>query len=105
MRPSPFLLRSFSTRGLHLAEWMEEFSSEGKRMVPISIAHRKGDTLVITQGPLKGREGMVTHIIRKKGLVAMELSVGDKRISTTIGLAVVPEQKSTLSKNAMADKT
>ena len=73
--------------------WIEEFTREGERVVPISIAYRRGDTLVVTQGPLKGREGMVTRVIRKKCLAVVELTVGGKRVTTTVGLAVVPEQE------------
>lgn len=71
--------------------WMEDWTTRGDRTIPISIAYKKGDKLVVTEGPLKGREGMVTRVNRKKCLAFVELDVGGKKITTKVGLAVVPE--------------
>lgn len=73
--------------------WIDEWTTKGDRTVPISIAYRKGDRLVVTEGPLKGHEGMITKIMRKKCQAQVELNVGGKKISTTVGLAVVPESE------------
>lgn len=71
--------------------WMEEFTEEGKRTIPMSFGYREGDTLVVTKGPLKGREGMITRISRKKSLAFVELHVNGVRITTTVGLGIVPK--------------
>ena len=73
--------------------WLEECTKPKQRTIPISIAYRKGDTLVITQGPLKGREAMVTRVIRKKCVALVEIHVGNKTITTEVGLAVMPEEE------------
>lgn len=71
--------------------WIEEWTTRGDRTIPISIAHRKGGRVVVQSGPLKGREGMITRVIRKRCLAQVELWVNGKRVTTEVGLAVVPE--------------
>ena len=73
--------------------WMEEWTKNGDRVIPLSVAYKKGDVLVVTEGPLKGREGMITRINRRKCLAFLELHVDGKRITTTVGLAIVPESQ------------
>ena len=48
---------------------------------------------MITKGPLKGREGMITRIIRKKCVAVAEIHMGNKTIATEVGLAVMPEEQ------------
>lgn len=71
--------------------WMEEFTKEGKRTIPMSFGYREGDKLVVTRGPLKGREGMITRISRKKSLAFVELHVNGVRVTTTVGLGIMPK--------------
>ena len=73
--------------------WLDEATKPKDRVIPISIAYRKGDSLVITQGPLKGREAMITRIIRKKCVAVVEVHIGNKTVTTEVGLAVVPEDQ------------
>lgn len=73
--------------------WIEKWTTEGDRTIPISIAHRKGDRIEVTDGPLKGREGMITRVIRKRCLAQVELWVNGKRVTAEIGLAVLPEEQ------------
>jgi transcriptional antiterminator NusG len=70
--------------------WIEEWTTKGDRTIPISVAYKKGETLVVTEGPLKGNEGLITRINRRKCLATIELSIDGKRVTTTIGLAIVP---------------
>ena len=69
--------------------WIDEFTSRGERVVPISMAVKTGDSLVVTTGPLKGREGMIVRVNRHKCLAVVELTIGGKRVTTTVGLGVV----------------
>ena len=71
--------------------WIDRWTTYGDRIIPISIAYRKGDQIVVTDGPLKGHEGMITRIIRKRCLAQVELHVNGKKVTTEVGLAVVPE--------------
>lgn len=71
--------------------WIEKWTESGNRVVPISVGYRKGDTLVVTEGPLKGREAMVIRVIRKKCIAVLEVHAGNTRILTELGLALLPE--------------
>lgn len=73
--------------------WLDEATKPKERIIPISIAYRKGDSIVVTEGPLKGREGMVTRIIRKKCVAVVEIHAGNKTFTTEVGLAVIPEEE------------
>lgn len=75
--------------------WIDRWTKEGDRTIPLSVAYKKGDTLVVTEGPLKGNEGMITRVNRRKCLAFLELQVGDKRVVTTVGLAIVPSEEGT----------
>ena len=72
--------------------WIEAATRPQERVVPISVGYREGDSLVVTEGPLKGHEALVKRIIRKKSLAVLELHAGGKRITATVGLAVLPKR-------------
>jgi transcriptional antiterminator NusG len=72
--------------------WIEAVTRPRERVVPISVGYREGDTLVVAEGPLKGHEALVKRIIRKKSLAVLELHAGGKRITATVGLAVLPKR-------------
>ena len=73
--------------------WIEDWTRKGERTIPISIAYKQGDAVVVTEGPLKGREGMITKINRRKCLAFIELEVNGKHVTTAVGLAVLPDVK------------
>lgn len=73
--------------------WIEDWTRKGERTIPMSIAYKQGDAVVVTEGPLKGREGMITKINRRKCLAFIELVVNGKRVTTAVGLAVLPDPK------------
>lgn len=73
--------------------WLDEQTHRDDRVVPISVAYKVGDKLVVTEGPLQGREAMVTRVNRQKCLAHLELHVGQLTIHTTVGLAVLPGPK------------
>ena len=53
------------------------------------MAVRDGDTLLVTEGPLKGREGMITRVNRHKSLAFLEFQIGGKRVTTRVGLGIL----------------
>jgi transcriptional antiterminator NusG len=73
--------------------WMERFTKPGERTIPMSFAYRKGDALVVTEGPLKGMEGVIERINRKKSLAYVQMKVGGKKVTTTVGLGIVGEHE------------
>ncbi len=73
--------------------WIEENTQSGDRVIPISVGYRRGDVLVVTEGPLKGREAMVDRIVRKKCVAVIKVHMGSMTITTEVGLAVLPENE------------
>ena len=71
--------------------WIERWTTEGDRTIPMSIAYKEGDRVVVTEGPLKGHEAMITKVNRRKSLAELEIHAGQLTIRTTVGLAVLPE--------------
>lgn len=69
--------------------WIEAFTEKGDRTVPMSVATKAGDRIVVTEGPLKGREAMITKVNRKKCLAFLELHVGGMKVTTRVGLSIV----------------
>lgn len=68
--------------------WIERWTSEGNRTIPMSVAYKEGDQLVVTEGPLKGYEGMIVRVRRRLNLAELEIHAGQITIHTTVGLAV-----------------
>lgn len=70
--------------------WIERWTTEGDRTIPMSIAYKEGDSIVVTEGPLMGHEGMIVRIKRRLNLAELEIHAGQMTIRTTVGLAVMP---------------
>ena len=75
--------------------WLESQSRVGERVIPLSFGYKEGDALVITSGPLKGNEAMVTRVDRKNCMANVELHVGSITFKTTVGLVVLPGKGTT----------
>ena len=73
--------------------WLEAQFGEGSRTVPISFGYREGDTVVVTSGPLKGHEAIITKIDRKNCLANVEFHAGTMTFKTTVGLVLLPADK------------
>lgn len=69
--------------------WLAEFTSEGDRMIPMSMGVMEGDRVVVFHGPLKGREACIKSINRRKSLAYIELEMCGRRIETRVGLGIV----------------
>ena len=70
--------------------WIERWTTEGDRTIPMSVAYKAGDRIVVTEGPLKGREGLIKKVRRRQCLAELEIRAGTMTIRTTVGLAVLP---------------
>ena len=75
--------------------WIEEFTKPSDRTIPMSRGYMRGDTLVATEGPLVGHEGLITRVNRHKSLAILEFHIGGKRITTRVGLGIVGKEKGT----------
>lgn len=73
--------------------WIESSTRAGKRTVPMSYAYREGESIVVTQGPLKGHEGMIVRVNRRKSLATLEFHVHGKKVTTTVGLGIMPREQ------------
>lgn len=71
--------------------WIERWTKAGERTIPMSVARKEGDKIVVTNGPLKGFEAMIERINRRKALAHLEIHAGQLTIHTTVGLAVLPD--------------
>ena len=76
------------------------FTERGSRCVPMSRAVKDGDRVVVTSGPLVGREGMISSINRRKSTAYLEVDLCGRKISTRVGLAVLSEPGTPEAKKA-----
>ena len=67
----------------------------GDRTIPMSQGYMRGDTLVATEGPLVGHEGLITRVNRHKSLAVLEFHIGGKRVTTRVGLGIVGKEQGT----------
>jgi len=70
--------------------WLDGWTSKEERTIPMSFAYKEGENIVVTDGPLKGREATISRINRRKCLAELEIRVGQRTVRTTVGLAVLP---------------
>ena len=73
--------------------WIETWTNEGQRSIPMTMAYKKGDKVIITEGPLKNQEAMITKIDRRRNSAHIVIHAGQYTIRTTVGIAVLPEAK------------
>lgn len=73
--------------------WLETQFGKGSRTVPVSFGYREGDMVVVTSGPLKGHEAIITKIDRKNCLANVEFHAGAIAFKTTVGLVLLPVSK------------
>lgn len=70
-------------------QWVEDHTQKGNRVIPMSMAYKEGDRIVVTDGPLVGQEGRIVRIKRSASLAFLEFHVGQISIKTTVGLGVI----------------
>lgn len=69
--------------------WLELFSPSKTHVVEMSQGVIEGDKVVVTEGPLKGREAMIAKINRHKRLAYLDLSMLGRTKRVRIGLEIV----------------
>ena len=65
------------------------FTSRGARVVPMSYAIKDGERVVVTSGPLVGREGLITSINRRKSLAFLETDLCGRKVAIRVGLGIL----------------
>ena len=66
-----------------------EYLFLGKRSLDHSVGYIEGERIVITMGPLKGREGLIKHINRHNRMAIIELSVFEQSLCVKIALEII----------------
>lgn len=65
------------------------FTRPGDRVVPMSLGFKDGDRVIVTQGPLKGHEGLITDINRRKSTAYLSIDLCGRKVSVRMGLGVL----------------
>ncbi len=73
------------------AALINAFTTQKHRVIQLSraVAVSEGDRVVVTEGPLVGREGWITKINRRKSTARIETNMFGRTLSVEVGLAVV----------------
>lgn len=69
--------------------WLETFTTAKTHVVEMSQGVIEGDTVMVTEGPLKGREALITKIDRHKRLAYLDMHMFGRTKSVRIGLEIV----------------
>ena len=70
-------------------EWIGAFTRKGRRTIPMSMGVMEGDRVVVTSGPLKGREALIKSVNRHRSLAILELQICGRTVTTKVGLGIV----------------
>lgn len=65
------------------------FTQKDDRTVAMSFGVMDGDCVVVTAGPLTGREGWISGINRHKNLAFLEIEMFGRTLKTKVGLGVL----------------
>lgn len=71
------------------AAFINSFTSERRRVIPLSRAVAEGDRVRVVEGPMIGREGWIKEINRRKGIARIEAEMFGQIVNVEIGLAVM----------------
>lgn len=69
--------------------WIGAFTKKGARTVPMSSGVMEGDRVVVTSGPLVGREALIKSVNRHKSLAFLEFEICGRAVTTKVGLGIV----------------
>ncbi len=69
--------------------WIGAFTKPGSRTVEMSMGVIEGDKVVVTSGPLRGHEGWIKSVNRRKSLAFLEVEMFGRKLQTKVGLGIV----------------
>lgn len=75
--------------------WICAFTEEGNRTVEMSMGVIEGDRVVVTSGPLRGHEGWIKSVNRRKSLAFLEVEMFGRKLKTKVGLGIVARRPGT----------
>lgn len=69
-----------------------EYLFRGKKCLDHSVAHIAGETIVVTAGPLVGREGLITHINRHNRIATIRVGLFGGQTEVKVALEIVDKR-------------
>lgn len=69
--------------------WLDAVTSGGTHAMGISQGVQEGDHIVVTEGPLRGREADIVKVDRHKRLAWLEVRMFGRQTQVKVGLEVV----------------
>ncbi len=69
--------------------WICAFTQKGNRVVEMSEGFKEGGRVVVTSGPLVGREGLISRINRRKRTAFLQLSMLGRNVEVKVGFNLV----------------
>lgn len=69
--------------------WLDAVTGSGTHAMGVSKAVKEGDRVVVTSGPLRGREASIAKVDRHKRLAWVEVRMLGRRTTVKVGLEVV----------------
>lgn len=82
-------------------ELIASFTEPGKRVVPMSLGFKQGDDVVVTSGPLLGRQVLIKSVNRRKSVAELELDLCGRTVSARVGLGILASPESAEAKWAL----
>lgn len=75
--------------------WLSVFTERGSRTVPMSMGVIEGDRVLVTSGPLMGREALIKRVDRRRSIAYLELEMFGRTLTTKVGLGIVKRRSTT----------
>lgn len=72
--------------------WISTHTTEGSRVIPMSMGVMEGDRVRVLSGPLKGHEAWIVSINRRKSVASIRLDMFGRQMETKIGLGVLKRE-------------
>ena len=72
--------------------WIRSLATERSHVVEMSEGVIEGDRVIVTQGPLKGREAWITKVDRHKRLAWLDMRMFGRTKSIKVGLEIVSKR-------------
>ncbi len=73
--------------------WLNAFTNVKTHVVEMSKGVIEGDKVMVTKGPLRGREGLIAKVDRHKRTAELEIQMFGRRKRVRIGLEIVRKRR------------
>lgn len=73
---------------IHEIEFLKTFGNDS-HIIDMSIGYIEGDSIIVTSGPLQGKEGLIRKIDRHKRIAYLDLDFFGKITTAKVGLEII----------------